>query len=292
MTQEIFSEWFHNYFVPDVKRYLANLNLSPKALLIVDNCSAHPKHLMSEDGSIQCEFLPPNVTSWLQPLDCGVLEAMKRWYRRHFLFDVVHTQEKHETEGQCVTILDLLSSISLYDSMKYVSKAWQSVSGKTIQKAFGRTLQVGEYGDNDGDNDGDNIIHGLECLKEIANNDCSADALLQIISKLRIADNTTLSAEDMSDWLQSDSSQGTCLPLSDEIILDDVSNRVTNCSASSDSSPSNGLNPDSESDDPPDDQDAAEAFNTCIRWLEHHGFPDSEFLEKMVSLRDYALRSC
>ena len=96
----------------------------------------------------------------------------------------------------------------------------------------------------------------------------------------------------MSDWLQSDSSQGTCLPLSDEIILDDVSNRVTNCSASSDSSPSNGLNPDSESDDPPDDQDAAEAFNTCIRWLEHHGFPDSEFLEKMVSLRDYALRSC
>ena len=292
MTQEIFSEWFHNYFVPDVKRYLANLNLSPKALLIVDNCSAHPKHLMSEDGNIQCEFLPPNVTSWLQPLDCGVLEAMKRWYRRHFLFDVVHTQEKHETEGQCVTILDLLSSISLYDSMKYVSKAWQSVSGKTIQKAFGRTLQVGEYGDNDGDNDGDNIIHGLDCLKEIANNDCSADALLQIISKLRIADNTTLSAEDMSDWLQSDSSQGTCLPLSDEIIFDDVSNRVTNCSASSDSSPSNGLNPDFESDDPPDDQDAAEAFNTCIRWLEHHGFPDSDFLEIMVSLRDYALRSC
>ena len=111
----------------------------------------------------------------------------------------------------------------------------QKLGSQSAVRQYKRLLAEPCKLESTGDNDGDNIIHGLECLKEIANNDCSADALLQIISKLRIADNTTLSAEDMSDWLQSDSSQGTCLPLSDEIILDDVSNRVTNCSASSDS---------------------------------------------------------
>ena len=78
MTQEIFAEWFHNYFVPSVKDHLIKLNLPLKAHLLVDNCSAHPRNLTSDDGAICCEFLPPNVTSLLQPLDCGVIETAKR----------------------------------------------------------------------------------------------------------------------------------------------------------------------------------------------------------------------
>ena len=41
-------------------------------------------------------------------------------------------------------------------------------------------------------------------------------------------------------------------------------------------------------DSAPTDQEAADAFTTCIRWLEHHGYPDVNFVCKMSELRDYA----
>ena len=52
MTQEIFAEWFHDYFVPSVKDHLTKLNPPLKAHLLVDNCSAHPRNLTSDNGAI------------------------------------------------------------------------------------------------------------------------------------------------------------------------------------------------------------------------------------------------
>ena len=65
-------------FVPAVKRHQCLQNIrSPKALLLIDNCSAHPDELSSRDGSVKCMFLPPNTTSLIQPMDQGVLQAVK-----------------------------------------------------------------------------------------------------------------------------------------------------------------------------------------------------------------------
>ena len=54
-------------------------DLQPKALLLFDNCVAHPEkdEMVSDDGLIVAKFLPPNVTSLIQPMDQCVLEAMK-----------------------------------------------------------------------------------------------------------------------------------------------------------------------------------------------------------------------
>ena len=35
-------------------------------------------------------------------------------------------------------------------------------------------------------------------------------------------------------------------------------------------------------------KEAADVFPTCIRWLEHHGYTDVNFVCKMSELRDYA----
>ena len=82
VNTEIFAKWFHGSFVPTVKRKLIELGIEPKAVLLLDNCSAHPDEteLMSSDGKIIAIFLPPNVTSLIQPMDQGVLESMKRRY--------------------------------------------------------------------------------------------------------------------------------------------------------------------------------------------------------------------
>ena len=42
MNSTIFTEWFHNKFVPIVQKKLVELGLEPKAVLVLDNCSAHP----------------------------------------------------------------------------------------------------------------------------------------------------------------------------------------------------------------------------------------------------------
>ena len=67
MNSEIFPEWFSKEFVPAVKRHQRLRNVrSPKALLLIDNCSAHPDELSSHDGSVTCMFLPLNTTSLIQ----------------------------------------------------------------------------------------------------------------------------------------------------------------------------------------------------------------------------------
>ena len=100
MNSEIFAEWFKKDFVPAVKSHQRSQNIrSPKALLLIDNCSAHPDELSSRDGSITCLFLPPNTTSLIQPMDQGVLQAMKNRYKRKLLQKVICSQDIDQTQS-------------------------------------------------------------------------------------------------------------------------------------------------------------------------------------------------
>ena len=78
-------------FVPETKQRLSELGQEKKAILFLDNCSAHPSEdeLVSADGKITAKFLPPNVTALVQPMDQGVLESIKRVYRKSILKDLI-----------------------------------------------------------------------------------------------------------------------------------------------------------------------------------------------------------
>lgn len=58
MNAKIFFSWFHEHFVPYVRVKLTQMHLEPKALLLLDNCSAHPEadELISSDGLIKAVF--------------------------------------------------------------------------------------------------------------------------------------------------------------------------------------------------------------------------------------------
>ena len=77
VNTSIFEDWFKTCFVPEVKKQLESMGQESKAILILDNCSAHPDEhdLVSEDGNIVAKFLPPNVTALIQPINQGVLES-------------------------------------------------------------------------------------------------------------------------------------------------------------------------------------------------------------------------
>ena len=57
---EIFKDWFASCFVPETKRRLRELGQDEKAILFLDNCSAHPseEELVSDDGKIIAKFFP------------------------------------------------------------------------------------------------------------------------------------------------------------------------------------------------------------------------------------------
>jgi len=100
MNSEIFAEWFSKEFVPAVKRHQRLQNIrSPKALLLIDNCSAHPDELSSRDGSVTCMFLPPNTTSLIQPMDQEVLQATKNRYKRKLLQKIICAQDLDQTQS-------------------------------------------------------------------------------------------------------------------------------------------------------------------------------------------------
>ncbi len=65
-------------FVPFVCTKLTELNQEGKAVLVLDNYFAHPDASELVSGEIVTKCMPANVTSLIQPMDQGVLQAVKR----------------------------------------------------------------------------------------------------------------------------------------------------------------------------------------------------------------------
>jgi hypothetical protein len=82
MDREIFENWFHKHFVPEVWAFLKERGLPQKAVLLLYNAPSHPREsiLTSDNGLKVVVFappLPPNVTAIIQPMDQGVVASMK-----------------------------------------------------------------------------------------------------------------------------------------------------------------------------------------------------------------------
>lgn len=129
MEGTIFKNWFFKNFVPDVKMYLKKNNLPQKAILFLDNAPSHPDEEELVSGDIKVKFLPPNVTALLQPMDQGVLENIKRVYRRKLLSKMI------EEEGE-LNVISLLKSVNVKDVIYMVADAWDHVTEETIKKSW------------------------------------------------------------------------------------------------------------------------------------------------------------
>jgi len=79
MMQIIFLEWLNTFDL-----HVANR----KVVLVLDNCSAHvsleelPARIQLRNTRVL--YLPPNMTSKIQPYDVGIIRNFKAYYRRRF----------------------------------------------------------------------------------------------------------------------------------------------------------------------------------------------------------------
>jgi hypothetical protein len=69
ITKQLTLEWFHESFIPQVKSYLEEKGLEFKVLLLMDNAGGYAQELSYK--GVRIEFLPPNTTSLIQPMDQG-----------------------------------------------------------------------------------------------------------------------------------------------------------------------------------------------------------------------------
>lgn len=128
MDGALFKEWFYEQFVPKVERFLKAKKLPIKALLLMDNAPSHPSENELRKGEIIVKFLPPNVTSLLQPMDQGVLENLKRHYRRFLLQCVLDENSEDDLRSA-------MRKINMKHVVYWASQAWNNVRTSTIAKS-------------------------------------------------------------------------------------------------------------------------------------------------------------
>ncbi|XP_028666328.1 jerky protein homolog-like [Erpetoichthys calabaricus] len=133
MTAAIFEKWFHQTFIPDVRRHLRSKGMEPRACLLLDNCPAHPpaEMLKSRDGKIFVYYLPKNTTSKIQPLDQGIISVFKANYRWEMIKSMVE-------EDKSVPMF--LKTVRIKEALYLSESAWGAIKPETIQNCWTKAL--------------------------------------------------------------------------------------------------------------------------------------------------------
>ncbi|GFX44751.1 tigger transposable element-derived protein 6 [Trichonephila clavipes] len=97
MTTELFNEWLVS-LNSDMKREKRHI------LLFLDNCTVHNN--APTLSNVKLQFFPPNSTSKLQPLDSGIIDYFKIFYRR----EVVKSVLDNLGNQQHVTTISILKN--------------------------------------------------------------------------------------------------------------------------------------------------------------------------------------
>lgn len=116
MTQAIFETWLR-----EEDRRFAQQNR--KVIFIVDQCPAHGQ--VDRLKSISLEFLPPNATAIIQPMDQGIIQNLKVLYRRQVLQRMLLCADNKKDYN-----VDLLSALHI------LTNAWECVKVSTVQRCF------------------------------------------------------------------------------------------------------------------------------------------------------------
>ena len=81
---------------------------------------------------MQLEFLPPNTTSKIQPLDQGIIRAMKQHYRKRLLSNLVVKLESNSEKP----LTEFIKTTTVLDALHFLKQAWQKVTPVCIQNCF------------------------------------------------------------------------------------------------------------------------------------------------------------
>ncbi len=173
MSQKIFSEWFHKKFVPEVKAHLAEKKLPQKALLLMDNAPTHPTgEIKSADGNITCLFLPANTTSLIQPMDQGIIENMKRRYRKAFVVGLLSSDDM-------VTVKQYWKNYTIKDAIFNVASAWADLTVSNLKNGWNKLWPEPQSSDANDSNETVIVDEIVDLCNNIAVDNVTPDEVLE-----------------------------------------------------------------------------------------------------------------
>ena len=129
-----YNKWWDNVFLPAVR----NTTQGPVAL-VVDGFSGHDDSCKDPLGQVKVFKFPPNVTSIYQPLDQGVIAALKVGYKSRLLgrlletadrYDELQVLAKHLPAGHAGLQYGCQPHVG--DAIMLLKEAWDSISPSTI----------------------------------------------------------------------------------------------------------------------------------------------------------------
>ena len=211
MAKEIFSEWYENHFLPEVRKNYKSLNFSTykKIYLIIDNCSAHSIEESHNGNNEKLLFLPPNCTAVLQPMDNGILRAFKCRYKHDFLLRMVETVNAEKS------ILDFIKEYTIRDALWCAANAWSDISREILRNAWRNLFPEMRIMHDDGDND-NNQFGGFKVSKQ-------KTEFMELLSYAKNR-NIDLKECDVDEVMNCDDDAPTINKLTDTEIIDSVLN--------------------------------------------------------------------
>ena len=128
MTADFFKKWFYNCFAPEVQKYLERKGLEFKVLLVVDNA---PRHPILDHPNIQLQFIPPNTSALIQPLDQGIIATFKAYYIKQAFQYITHSIE----EGN-MTVMEAWKKYTIMDCILHASSAVKQLQTTTLNACW------------------------------------------------------------------------------------------------------------------------------------------------------------
>jgi hypothetical protein len=208
MTASLFEEWFFQFFVPDVKKHLRRQNLPEKAILLLDNCAAHPQGdvLQTTDGQIKVVYLPKNTTSKIQPCDAGIIHAFKSVYKKELILEMLDSP---------LNVTEFLKQLTIKDAIYISGRAWDAVTTKTITNCWNKSL--GAAFPRSGDTE--------EEVDILFNEEQMVAAQEQLGSNLLVEETITLQ-DWVNDWETAEDEITETEMLTDSEIVDQIRHEV------------------------------------------------------------------
>lgn len=126
MTSALFFAWILRF-----SSYISRSSPSRKVLLLLDNCSAHgTEETLPLLDNVEVVFLPPNTTSKLQPLDAGIIAALKVRYRK---WQYERALDYMDAKVENIYKVDQLTS------MKAMRRMWDDIPASVLKNCWHHT---------------------------------------------------------------------------------------------------------------------------------------------------------
>ncbi|XP_067136655.1 jerky protein homolog-like [Centruroides vittatus] len=262
MDTRIFKEWYETVFIPEVKMHQLTTGNSGNVLLLIDNAPCHLSDvsLERENGKFKVVFLPPNLTSLLQPMCQGVIESFKCYYRKALLHMVLIGEEYGKTIKQMYT------EINLKDAVYMAAEAWATVKDTTLATAWNKLLPSDE---------------SITAPEEPPNSQFVSQlfGLIKECSGFEECDE-----ENIQDWLKCDVDDPGYQVLSDDEIIAGVIDDQDPCD--DEEEPSD----DDCAEKVPSSEEAFHGLETAMKWLKQQEECDAVQLLSLKRVQDLAAK--